>query len=794
MERAFKQYVDEITSEIAALVYSDGEGAMYEDKFTEYCLEILDSIGKTEGARVLSYVHPNSSGGIDWKINGYCFRDSFKDDNGKEYFETLDLFVSFYKINDYNYNILKSDFEKTTNQIKRFINAALKKHIDYIDSSKEELVEVIKIIEKSSELIDRINVYFLVNGSCGHNNPTIKINGYENLLINSHIWDIQRLFRINESNSLREPIEIKLSNYLENKIGLEALEVELENDDYECFLVVVQGSLLADLYKEFSSELLESNVRAFLGQAGKFNKGIRDTIRSNPQMFLPYNNGITATANKVIKQTKDNKLYITELNDFQIVNGGQTTASLFHTRKKFSKEVDLTKIFVQMKLTVIKDSEIKNMEVPNIARFANSQNKVSELDLSSNNPFFIEIEGLSRKKYVTNPENPNSSLLWFFERVKGQYREKINNLTPSNQRKFKEQNPTKFKFIKSDIAKFINIWEQKPFMVARGAQKNFIDYTKSINILIEKNKLPGINYYKKLIGNAIVFKSTDKMFGRKNVDAIGDTNLKSFTVAYSIAYFHYLSDGRLDLWKIYNNQKLENSMLSVLKEILINVYDFLTSNSPGLVSEFAKKETTWKKLKETDFKVQIPEDVLTSKETNEIREEEEEQKIENKEDDRLFYISYINKLGMNFWDGLKIYLKENPTKTDLKYESVFDLLNRLKKRKRLVARDITIAKKVENIISNNSKFEDDVKSKSKIVVKETVDIKQVYDKLLQIDNDTWKRIIALGEQTKVFEYKELSNIKTVYSKIKSKGSLSEFSILKCFESLKKVKKFGIKVV
>ena len=154
-----------------------------------------------------------------------------------------------------------------------------------------------------------------------------------------------------------------------------------------------------------------------------------------------------------------------------------------------------------MKLTVIKDSEIKNMEVPNIARFANSQNKVSELDLSSNNPFFIEIEGLSRKKYVTNPENPNSSLLWFFERVKGQYREKINNLTPSNQRKFKEQNPTKFKFIKSDIAKFINIWEQKPFMVARGAQKNFIDYTKSINILIEKNKLPGINYYKNIIGN-----------------------------------------------------------------------------------------------------------------------------------------------------------------------------------------------------------------------------------------------------------------------------------------------------
>jgi hypothetical protein len=159
---------------------------------------------------------------------------------------------------------------------------------------------------------------------------------------------------------------------------------------YDCYLAIIPGEVLAKLYKEYSNELLESNVRAFLGQAGTFNKGIRDTIRTKPQMFLPYNNGITATAERVETQIIDNQLVITKLNDFQIVNGGQTTASLFHTQRKF-KDADLSKIYVQMKLTVIKDKEQKNIEVPNISRFANSQNKVTELDLSSNNPYLINL-------------------------------------------------------------------------------------------------------------------------------------------------------------------------------------------------------------------------------------------------------------------------------------------------------------------------------------------------------------------------------------------------------------------
>jgi hypothetical protein len=196
MERALENYIEEVKSIVASYVYSEGEGASFEDKFTEYSIEVLESIGKSEGARVLSYVHPNSQGGIDWKINGFCLKDFVKDESKKEYYETLDLFITFYK-NEYDYNITKDDYTKSLNQIKRFINAALKRHIDYIDKSQEELFHLIEIIGKQGKDFDRINVYFLINGFSNHDKEKIEINDSDVFV---HTWDIARFYKINESN------------------------------------------------------------------------------------------------------------------------------------------------------------------------------------------------------------------------------------------------------------------------------------------------------------------------------------------------------------------------------------------------------------------------------------------------------------------------------------------------------------------------------------------------------------------------------------------------------------------
>jgi hypothetical protein len=791
MERALENYIEELKSDVQSLVYSEGEGASFEDKFTEYCISVFESIGKSEGARVLSYIHPNSQGGVDWKINGYCLKDLYKDEDKKEYYETLDLFITNFKIENYQYNITKDDYLKSLNQIKRFINSSLKRHIDYIDPSHRELNELIKIIGKQGHQFDRVNVNILINGFSSHEKDKFTINDID-VFVNT--WDISRLFKINESNSTHEPIEIEFEKFSDNGLGLQCLQVPNIDKMYDCFLAIVPGEILAKLYKEFSNELLESNVRAFLGQAGKFNKGIRETIRNKPQMFLPYNNGITATAESVLTKVVDNQLIITKLNDFQIVNGGQTTASLYHTKKKF-KDTDLSKIFVQMKLTVIKDKEQKNIEVPNISRYANSQNKVSELDLSSNNPYFIQIENLSRKKYVVNPENKNHSQLWYFERANGQYRETLSKLTTvSNQRKFKEQNPSNLKFIKSDIAKYINLWEQEPHFVSQGSQKNFIHFMKKVNDDVSKNKLPGINLYTKLIANAVLFKTFDKLFGRKNIDAIGDTNLKSFTVAYSISYFHFLTKNRLDLLKIYNEQTTDSFLNEHFKKIIVFVNNHLIENSrDGLISEYAKRDSSWKKLKETDY----TSDLIFSLKNYLITENEKLNRDSEKEADvnlveeAIFHISEIYEFGLRFWDGFYQYNSKKSIGFD--YLSLMGLLSNLKNQRNLSKSDVLIGRKAIDFIKQNPKLIDDIKSYSKVADIETLKIKSIYDKLLIYKKEDWKQIIDFATQSKIFSNLELSNIKSLHVALFKKEIIKEQALIKCFESLQKLKKFGFKV-
>jgi hypothetical protein len=799
MERELLNYIESVKSDVAALVFSDGEGASYEDKFTEYCIEKLDGSGKSEGAQVLSYIHPDSQGRIDWKINGYCLRDEIKDDQNKTYYESLDLFITNFRNDDYEYNITSVDFTKGLNQIKKFLNSAFKGHIDYLSPSQTELIELVRIISEKGSLFDRVNVYYLINGTCNQLKDKIDLNGID---ITVHIWDIKRFFKLDQSMGFREPIEIVFDNELvENCHGLQCLKVPNIDDSYECYLAIIPGTVLAKLYKDYSNELLESNVRAFLGQAGKFNKGIRDTIRTKPHMFLPYNNGITATAENVDVALVDNQLYIKKLNDFQIVNGGQTTASIFHTSKKYS-DADLSKIFVQMKLTVIKDVNQKNEEVPNIAKFANSQNKVSELDLSSNNKYFIQIEALSRTKPVLNIENRNQPIYWYFERTNGQYREALNKLgSASKQRAFKEQNPSTFKFVKSDVSKFINLWEQEPHIVSQGAQKNFIHFTKKINDLVKTNKLPGENFYKKLIANAILFKAVDKQFGRKNVDAIGDTNLKSFTVSYTIAYFHFLTKNQLDLWKIYNEQEIFHELLIELRRLLIFVFNHLIQNSAGtLPSEYAKKESSWELLKSQNFI--INENILLylnyfiSPEIAKQREVEVEVQNTNSEDG-IVLVNKVLGMGKPFWNGLMEALKNNFIELkplNIEFVMAFEVYSKLKEGRNLDAKTLKIALSILDKFEayNNPELIEKI-AKFSLINEDIppVDLIYIYEKAAKISKSQWEQIISLGEKTNLYIPEELRNLKSLMQVFSRKERPKEQSLIKGYESILKLKKYKL---
>jgi hypothetical protein len=775
-----EQYVHEVFHEVNSMAYSDEDGASKEDKFTEYIMEVLSDAGETEGIRLCPYTKENRFENIDLKINGYAIEDGF---------ESVDIFITHYVDTNDIYSLKKPDFDGLLKWSTKFINAALKGHLDIIEPSTEAF-GLASLMKKHNGDFIRINIFVISNGNIPFDAPNTIIKGFDELLINIHIWDLERLHRLSQSKYNREPIEIDFKETL--GVTIPCLEMPSKNDLYECYLAIVSGNTLAALYKNYGTRLLESNVRAFLQQTGKVNRGIRDTIRDEPEMFLPYNNGLATTAINVNTEEINGQKYITSVKDFQIVNGGQTTASLFHTFKKFKS--DLSEVFVQMKLTVIKDEEKKNEMVPNISRYANSQNKVSELDLSSNNAFLIKLEELSRTTYAIDPEDRNKQSIWFFERVKGQYKESLNREpTAGKQKTFKLKYPMSQKVLKSEVAKYMNIFNRIPYHVSKGAQKSYNIYLREAEKGFKKNK-PQRVMWEDIVANALLFKATDKLFGRKNQNPIGDTNIKSHTVAYTLSLLHQVTDGKIDLGKIWNKQSVDEVLEIELKNGLISIYKFFTSLNVLLISETAKSEKTWIKLlelKKHPFDLEKLKPYLIDEKNHKLR-------YEQSDDDSEEIIKYdslkrISGLGIRFWDGLYKY----NISTDIlsKYEDnmLSSIRRKIKSSGNFTDIEILVGIRILDKIDELKINFEEISSLSKLDKTVAIDPAKLYNRLLSIDESKWKQILDLGEQTGLFSFKDMSVIKTVRSKLKRRENIDLRRMKIVNDSLKKLKKFGIKV-
>lgn len=778
-----QQYLQELHYEINSLAFVEEDGASKEDKFTEFVMEILAEAGETEGIRLCHYEKENRWENIQFKINGYAIEEGF---------ESVDIFISSYSDASQFYRIAKPDFDKLIKWSTGFLNAAFKGHLEDIEPSSEAYGLATIIRDNRDEFI-RVNIFILSNGNIPHDPPkNFKLKGLEELTFNFNVWDAERLHRLSQSKYNREPIEIDFEETLGEVIP--CLAMPSQNDLYECYLAIVSGNILATLYKNYGTRLLESNVRAFLQQTGKVNKGIRDTIRYEPYMFLPYNNGLATTAQEVKTKVLDNgQLVISGVKDFQIVNGGQTTASLFHTQKKF-KDSELDQVYVQMKLTVIKDEEKKNLTVPFISRYANSQNKVSELDLTSNNPILQRLEELSRTTYAIDPEDVNKQTIWFFERVKGQYREALNKEpTKSKQNAFKLKYPRNQVILKSQIAKYLNIWKQLPHHVSKGGQKNYNFFLKDVEKEFGKKKKPGRVYWQDIVANAILFLITDQLFGRKNQDPIGDTNIKSYTVAYTLSYLHYITDNHINLDLIWGKQLIPRDLQGELKKGLKFVYEFLNSLDVALISEAAKNEKTWDMLKQVannPMNMDVIEKYI-------ITEEEFKSRYESDSDDteeikRYNDLQRITSQGIRFWDGLHLFNLK--TKVLSQYQENIVSTIRKKIGEAGTLSDIEIEKGnniIDSLIEQNVNFQN-ISALSSMDNKELVDPSVLYNRLSRLSDDDWKRIIDLGEQTNTLDFNEISVLKTVIQKLKRKEDLDLKRLQITESAINKLKKFGIK--
>ena len=430
------------------------------------------------------------------------------------------------------------------------------------------------------------------------------------------VWDIRRLHGYATAGTAREDMEIDLVNDFGGPLPV--LPAQQTNGQHESYLAVIPGEVLADIYDRWGARLLEQNVRVFLQARGKVNRGIRLTLENEPSMFFAYNNGITATAEAVDISNSKGRMLLRRLTNFQIVNGGQTTASVHLAR---TRDVDISRTYVQMKLSVVSSERATNL-VPRISEYANSQNRVSAADFFANHPFHVRIEGFSRRIHAPSPDGSFRQSKWFYERARGQYADARANLTPAQRRKFDLENPRRQLFTKTDLAKFINVWEGRPHEVSLGAQKNFAAFARRVGQAWSKSPNDfNETWYRQAVAKAIMFRSAERIVSLQSWYQGGyRANIVAYTIA-KIAHEVAGRGGAVDFGSIWHKQALGPALAEAVAAVAEEVHEVLIDPPTGIsnVTEWAKKQGCWDRVRmlEVDLPPTVADELISAAEQKE---------------------------------------------------------------------------------------------------------------------------------------------------------------------------------
>ncbi|RRB06858.1 AIPR family protein [Larkinella rosea] len=406
-----------------------------------------------------------------------------------------------------------------------------------------------------------------------------KISIYKRLI------DLNFLFNVLISQGNREILEVDFVSLFGE--GIQAIRAA-DEQHFESYLCVLPAPMLADLYKRYSTRMLEKNVRSFLQFKG-VNQGIRDTIRKTPEYFIAYNNGLTVTAVGAITEQKGELTQISSLKDFQIVNGGQTTASIYFSQKD---GLDISKIKIMAKVNIAKNAgeEDLNELISNISKFSNAQSKVSNADLRSRNEQLIRIKVMSESTLTPSGKK------WFFERFKGEF-DTLQRKNPRSKARLNSEFPKKRRFSKEGLAKYYMSWGGQPYLVKKGGDKVFRIFIEEISGT-GGGKAPVIDrdFFEAMIARVILFRELEDIYGDGR-NAIGQ--LRSAVVPYTISVLHnFTSESRtgngFDLQKIWQREGLEKDIRSMLTDLmkLMNelIKKYAASDDYG---EFSKRKELW---------------------------------------------------------------------------------------------------------------------------------------------------------------------------------------------------------
>jgi hypothetical protein len=470
---------------------------------------------------------------------------------------------------------------------------------EFVKGSSEHLV-VNAVAEPA--LIKRVQILVFSAARLSTRRPPELSGEIDGRPVVSNILDFARYAAIARSQGSIEPIEVNLVALA--GVPVPCLPAFTGSGGYQSYLIALPGDLLAGIYELYGPRLLEQNVRTFLQARTKVNKGILGTLREAPEMFFAYNNGLTATASAVAtERLADGTLGIAVIEDLQIVNGGQTTASLLHAR---DQGADLTNVFVQMKLSVVEPQLIEAV-VPRISRFANTQNRISEADFFSGHPFHVTLEQISRRLAPPPRAGSLTGQKWFYERSRGQYRDARGRGTASDRRRFEAEFPKAQLVEKTDLAKYELTFAARPHIVSLGAQKCFLAFAEQVAKEWETSPLSfNDSWFRSAIARALIFRWTDRMIASSEWYHV-DRGHKSQTVTYTLAWLQHhlrkLGKAGLNFQAVWNQQDVPDELKTVISALAPQVARKLREAPEHArnVGEFAKQQACWALIARTEF-------------------------------------------------------------------------------------------------------------------------------------------------------------------------------------------------
>lgn len=480
---------------------------------------------------------------------------------------------------------------------KAFLDQAISGYLnESLEPSSKEF-EYADYFRTSVERYQQIRFFLITDAIMGERIKHIPDEVVAGLPATFEIWDRNRFEALSESPTGKEDTSVDFTEWMPNGLPMLASQDESDNPT---FVGIIPGNVLAEIYRRYGTRLLESNVRTFLSARGKVNQGIQQTLRQRPEMFLAFNNGLSTTASEICSSGDDHTRFVESITNWQIVNGGQTTASLAHFLKRNSNRT-LDEVSVQMKLVLVAPEEAAET-VSEISRYANNQNKVSEADFFSNSEYHRHMSRLSARVLAPRSRGAQYSTRWFYERTRGEYDNEKANRTLSQARVFELEVPKRQKITKTDWAKYLNAWDQKPHMVSKGAQTNFLDFAQRVtNEWADHSSRFNEEYFRNGVAKAILF---SEIRGLVMNSSWYETGYLANIVAYTLSKLafeipRHFPGAELDLARIWKMQKMPPRMNWAVDNIAHTVLEVLTAHDrpQANVTQWAKQQACWERVK-----------------------------------------------------------------------------------------------------------------------------------------------------------------------------------------------------